>query len=171
MIFSRKYTLEEVKGLLQIYRGNQAITGVNSVNSTVQRSPAAAHAHIHGGANFLEQRARVNTPGEPRKTGTYWSEQDQAAATLEVLNSDNGRIALRQLDIGESSAVMEAYLTPGRFRVASAQDASQGVLGRNNPARAHAGSINSQGFASKGFVKVVKGVGGQLQIQTSFPIV
>jgi len=168
MAFSRKYTLMEVQGMLRIYRGNRAITGVNTLGQ-LQRSNAPSHAHIHGGANFLEQRARVNTPGQPRTTGTYWSEQDQAEATLEVLNSDDGRIALRRLDIGESETVIDARLTQGRYRVSTARDASTGVLSRNDVGRATAGSTHTQSYASRGFVKVVKGVGGLLQIQTSFP--
>ena len=168
MAFSKNYSLMEVQGMLRIYKGNHAITGV-AANGHLQRSDAGAHAHIHGGANFLEQRDRVNTPGQPRTTGTYWSEQDQAEATREVLNSLEGRVALRRLDIGESSAVMEASLTVGRYRVSTARDNSTGTLSRNNAMRVNAGSTSTQSYAQRGFVKVVKGVGGLLQIQTSFP--
>ena len=125
--------------------------------------------------NFLEQRARVNTPGEPRGTGTYWTEADQAAATCEVLNSFQGRIALRKLDIGETRAVIESILTRDRYSVANAADNSNhgpghaNHLGRNNAGRAGAGSTHSRGYAKRGLVVVVKGVGGLMQIQTSYP--
>ncbi|MFT5229367.1 MAG: hypothetical protein ACI9EV_002521, partial [Urechidicola sp.] len=139
-----------------------------------ERSPAAAHAHIHGDSNFLDQRARVNTPGEPRQTGTYYNVDDQAAATLELLNSAAGTIALRALDIGGTDAVIETNLTPDYYRSASAQDASQPAgpnhFNRNDEGRRDAGSIHTQAFARRGFVKVVKGVGGLMQIQTSYPI-
>jgi hypothetical protein len=175
MPFSRRYTLEEVKGMLQIYRGNHAITGHVPGTNQLTRSPAGAHAHIHGGANILEMKARVNTPGEPRSTGTYWTEDDQAAATLEILNSFQGQIALRRLDIGEKEATMSSTLTPNRYRVSNAHDKSDkgagvaGHLGRNQAARANAGATFESSYATQGFVKVVKGVGGLMQIQTSYP--
>ena len=181
MSFSRPYALEEVKGMLQIYRHNRAITGRSLVPGAhmldvhmMTRSAAPAHADIHGGANLLQQQARVNTPGEPRSTGTYWTEDDQAAATLEVLNSFNGRIALRRLDIGETEATMSAALTPQRYRVSNAHDRSDlgavpGHLGRNHAGRMNAGATHTTGYATQGFVKVIKGVGGLMQIQTSYP--
>jgi hypothetical protein len=174
MAFSRHYTAAEVEGMLRIFGGNRAITGRDPQTHHLQRANAPAHAQIHGGANMLEQRQRVNTPGEPRNTGTYWTEADQVAATTEVLNSDAGRIALRRLDIGEQRAAITASLTPGRYRVAQAGDRSNmpnmpGHLGRDNPGRAGAGATHTQGHATKGFVLAVKGVGGLLQIQTSYP--
>ena len=174
MPFSRRYTLQEVKGMLQIYRNNHAITGLVPGTHTFTRSPAGAHAHIHGGSNSLEQQARVNTPGEPRATTTYWSEDDQAGATLEILNSFAGQIALRRLDIGEKEAAMTSALTPNRYKVSSTHDKSDkggqpGHFGRNDARRANAGATHITSFATQGFVKVVKGVGGLMQIQTSFP--
>lgn len=174
MPYSRRYTLQEVKGMLQIYRGNHAMTGRNQVTHRHDRAGAGAHAHIHAGASFLDMQARVNTPGEPRATGTYWNDDDQAAATLEVLNSMSGQIALRRLDIGETRAPMEAPLMANRYKISDAHDRSDrvgqaGHLGRNAAGRAGAGSIQTVGFASKGFVLVVPGVAGQLQIQTSYP--
>lgn len=174
MAFSRHYTAAEVEGMLRIFGGNRAITGRDPNTHQLQRADAAAHAHIHGGANYLQLQQRVNTPGEPRATGTYWTEADQVAATTEILNSDAGRIALRRLDIGEQRAAITASLTPNRYRVAQASDLSNrpnlpGHLGRSDPGRAGAGATHTQGYATKGFVLAVKGVGGLLQIQTSFP--
>lgn len=174
MAYSRRYTLQEVKGMLQIYRGNHAMINANPATHRHQRAPAGAHAHIHAGASFLDMQARVNTPGEPRATGTYWNDEDQAAATLEVLNSMAGQIALRRLDIGEGRAPMEAMLMSNRYRISDAHDRSDrlgqpGHLGRNAAGRMNAGSIQTVGFAAKGFVLAVPGIAGQLQIQTSYP--
>jgi hypothetical protein len=174
MPFSRRYTLDEVKGMLRIYGNNRAVTGRVPGTNQVTRSAAPAHAHVHGGANLLDQRARVNRPGEPRSTSTYWTADDQAAATMDILNSFQGQVALRRLDIGENEAGMESTLAPNRYRVSKAHDRSDlggapGHLGRNAPGRANAGSTERTGFATHGFVKVVKGVGGLLQIQTSYP--
>ena len=176
MAFSRQHELSEVKGMLQIYRNNHAITNVDANTGAITRSNAGAHAHIHGESSFLDQRARVNTPGEPRTTGTYWNSDNQARATLEILNSGTGQTALQDLDNGQSNTVIQTALTLNTYRYAAASDASNlgpnvpGHVGRNNQARIGAGSNHSQGYATQGFVKVVKGVGGLMQIQTSYPI-
>lgn len=174
MAYSRRYTLAEVKGFLQIYRANHAVQGIGPGHH-IQRAGAGAHAHIHGGANLLAMQARVNTPGEPRSTGTYWNEDDQAAATLELLNSMAGQIALRRLDIGEGRAPMEGPLTPQRYRMSEAHDRSDrpgqaGHLGRNAATRVGQGAVHTVLYATRGFVLAVPGVAGQLQIQTSYPI-
>lgn len=173
MPFQRQYTRDEVRGMLKIFEGNCALNGI--LNGRVQRSDAAAHAHIHGGSTFLEQRARVNTPGEPRKTGTYWNTDDQVDATTEILNSHQVQIQLRQLDIGEQRLGVEAALTHGKYRISKATDNSDlggnpGHLGRKNPGRVNAGSTHVQGFAKKGFVLLIRQPGNLLQIQTSYPI-
>lgn len=180
MPYSRTYTLEEVKGMLQIFRDNRAIIGRHLALGQVldihmmTRAQAPAHAHIHGGADLLEQQARVNTPGEPRSTGTYWTEDDQALATLEILNSAPGQLALGQLDTGAGDATIRAPLTPQRYKVSTAHDRSDlggqpGHLGRNNAGRYGAGATHTSSYATQGFVKVVRGVGGLMQIQTSYP--
>ncbi|WP_420858843.1 hypothetical protein [Marivivens marinus] len=172
--YRRRYTEMEVRGMLQIYGGNRMMTGVGPGGRT-QRSPAPAHASIHGGASFLDQRTRVNTPGEPRTTGTYWTFDDQVSATTEILNSMQGQIALQRLEIGEKDCVMEAALPHRKYKISSAHDDSDkgggaGHLGRNNAGRMGAGSTHTQGYAVRGFVKAVAGINGTLQIQTSFPI-
>jgi len=174
MAFSRRYTLIEVKGMLQIYRGNHAIVSVGPGDFQLVRATAGAHAHIHAGASYLDLQHRVNTPGEPRMTGTYWSDDDQAAATLEVLNSFQGQIKLRLLDMGEKRAAMECSLKPDTYRVAQATDRSNlpgqpGNLTKGSQLRAVAGADQSVSHATKGFVLAVPGVGKLLQIQTSFP--
>jgi hypothetical protein len=178
MAFARQYSLQEVQGMLQIYRNNHAIHGVDA-NHQITRANAGAHADIHAGASFLDLQARVNTPGQPRLTGTYWSTEDQAAATLEVLNSAAGQLELAKLDdpllaIGDKRAAIRAPLTPGRYKVAQAQDRSNhpgqpGHLVNNSPLRANAGARQEVKMASQGFVLAVPGVGGLLQIQTSWP--
>jgi hypothetical protein len=178
MAFARQYSLQEVRGMLQIYRSNHAVHGVNAQHQ-VTRAVAGAHAHIHAGASYLDLQARVNTPGQPRLTGTYWSDEDQAAATLEVLNSAGGQVELAKLDnpalaVGDKRAAIFAPLTPGRYKVAQAADRSNqpgqpGNLVKNSPLRANAGSRQEVRMASQGFVLAVPGVGGLLQIQTSWP--
>jgi hypothetical protein len=175
MAFSRRYTLAEVKGMLQIFEGNRSITGVNPHTHTATRAANPAHAvAFHGGSGLLDMTARVNTPGEPRSSGTYWSQDDQAAATLEILNSFQGQIALRRLDIGETSATIESTLVPARYRMSTATDLSSlagpGQLARANPGRVGQGAVHATTYAARGFVKVVKGVGNLMQIQTSYPI-
>jgi hypothetical protein len=162
--------------MIKIFEGNRAYLGRDAATNRVHRAGAAAHANIHAGASRLDQAARVNTPGQPRGTGTYWSEADQVAATTEILNHHLSQIQLRRLDTGDTRLGLEAPLSPGRFKVAEASDDSnlgpnvQGHLGRNNAARAGAGSSHTQGYATRGFVLLVKGVGGLLQVQTSYPI-
>lgn len=173
MAYSRRYTLFEIRGMLQIYRNNRQIIGIGA-GRVLQRAPNPMHAQkFHGGASRLDLTERVNTPGEPRMSGTYWSEDDQAAATLEVLNSMAGQIALRRLDIGEGRAPMEAALTLNRYRMASATDASSLLktpVPKASEKRIGAGAVHRTSYASKGFVLCVPGVAGLLQIQTSFPI-
>lgn len=175
MAFQRKYTREEVQGMLKIFQGNKAFLGFDA-DMNVQRAGAAAHAEIHGGASYLDQKGRVNTPGEPRMTGTYWTEDDQIDATLEVLNSIQGQLELAKFDLGETRVGINGPLTPGQFRMASAHDDSDkganqpGHVGRNNAARIGAGATHMQGHATEGFVLLLKGVGGLLQVQTSYPI-
>jgi|GEM_PF-4282812 hypothetical protein len=174
MPFQRQYTKYEVQGMLKIFQGNRAFQGFQ--NGVPQRANAPAHANIHGGANFIEQRARVNTPGQPRATGTYWTEDDQINATMEILNYHLSQVQLRRLDLGDRRLSLEAPLANGRYRISVAEDNSNigagvaGHAGRNNPARRGAGSTHHQGFARKGFVLLVCGVGGLLQVQTSYPI-
>ena len=170
MSFNKTFTLQEVKGLLTIYRGNHAVVGLDPLTGRIKRAPAPAHAHIHGGANFLEQKARVNTPGQPRQTSTYCTEHDQALATLEILNSPAGKAAIKQLFTGSDSVVIKAKLAPNRYATAVAHDASHTRLGRHNQGRLIAGATHRQCVATTGFVKLVRGVGGLFQIQTSFPI-
>lgn len=172
MAYSRQYTLAEIKGMLQIYRNNRQFLGVDD-EGKVQRAKKPMHAQtLHGGASRLELTKRVNTPHEPRMSGTYWNEDDQAAATHELLNSVEGQEALRRLDIGENRAAFTALLTPNRYMMANAVDNSKAAgVGRNDPARKDAGATHRTAFAVSGFVLCVSGVGGQLQIQTSYPIV
>lgn len=178
MPFARLYALSEVKGFLAIYRNNHAIHGVNA-NSTIVRADHGAHAHIHGGASYGDLQARVNTPGQPRKSGTWWNEEDQAKATLELLNSAAGQVQLAILDnaalaITARRAAIAGPVTPGTYRMANATDRSSvAALGptvpNNNPLRANAGSVQTVAMATGGFVLAVPGVAGQLQIQTSYP--
>ncbi len=178
MPFARLYALSEVKGFLAIYRNNHAIQGINP-NNTLVRSQAGAHAHIHGGASFGDLQARVNTPGQPRKSGTWWNEDDQAKATMELLNSAAGQVQLAILDnaalpIAQRRASIAGTVTPGLYRMANAVDRSSiSTLGptvpNNNPLRANAGSVQTVAMATGGFVLAVPGVAGQLQIQTSYP--
>jgi len=128
-----------------------------------------------GGANFLDQRGRVNTPGQPRSTGTYWTEDDQIDATTEILNNHLVQIQLRRLDLGERRLGIEAPLLHHRYRISVASDKSDlngnpGHLGRKNPGRIGAGSTHIQGYATKGFVLLIRQPGKLLQIQTSYPI-
>src|SRR3546814_10685891 len=124
------------------------MTHTNPGTHTHGRAAAGAHAHIHDGASFLDMQALVNTPGEPRATGTYWNDDDQAAATLEVLNSMSGRVALRRLDIGEGRAPMETLLTANHYNLSDARDRSNrvgqpGHMFKNAPGRVGAGSIQT----------------------------
>ncbi len=177
MPYARLYTLAEIKGMLQIYKNNYAIHGVNAAHKFV-RATHAAHADVHSGADFLALQARVNTPGEPRTTGTYWNDSDQANATLEVLNSPAGQLLLATLDNAalpaqQKRAAIDAPLV-GNYKVAEAVDRSNapgtaGHLARAAAARVGAGSVQTVRFALRGFVLAVPGVGGQLQIQTSYP--
>jgi hypothetical protein len=178
MPFARLYSLSEVKGFLTIYRGNHAIHGVGAGNA-INRAPHGAHAHIHGGANVNELQARVNTPGQPRKSGTWWNEDDQARATLELLNSAAGQVQLAILDnlalpIGNRRAAIAGPVTPGIYKMSNATDKSSipavgPTVPNNNPLRANAGAVHTVAMATGGFVLAVPGVAGQLQIQTSYP--
>lgn len=178
MPFARVYSLMEVKGYLAIYRNNHAVHGIGAGHAIV-RAAAGAHAHIHGGANALDLQARVNTPGQPRKSGTWWNEEDQAKATLELLNSAAGQLQLAILDnaalpIANRRAAIAGPVTPGKYRMANATDRSSiAALGptvpNNNALRANAGAVQTVAMATGGFVLAVPGVGGQLQIQTSYP--
>lgn len=176
MAYARQYSIDEVKGMLQIFEGNHAIQGVNALHQ-FQRAAEPVHAVTrHGGADFHFQGNRVNTPGEARTTGTYWNRDDQAAATTEILNSIAGQQELAKIDNGvQTFASIRANLPPNKYKISVAADRSNtgqgnpGHLNRNDANRATAGATHTTTYATKGFVKAVKGVGGLLQIQTSFP--
>ena len=174
MAFARQYSLEEVKFMLQFFEGNKMHLGFKA-DGSVERYGKAAHPALHGGASRLDQQSRVRTPGEPRMTGTYWTADAQAEATRHVINSFNGQIALRKIDIGETIAVnMKSSLPPRAYKVAQASDDSNkpgqaGHLVKNAAGRAGASTSHAAGYATEGFVRVVKGVGGKLQVQTAFP--
>ena len=59
----------------------------------------------------------------------------------------------------------------GRYQIANAEDLSIGSLVRKNPGRKTAGFKSTMPFATHGFIKIVKAVGGLIQIQTSYPTV
>jgi hypothetical protein len=178
MPFARLYSLAEVKGFLAIYRNNHAIHGIGAGHAIV-RADHGAHAHIHGGASARDLQARVNTPGQPRTSGTWWNEDDQAKATLELLNSAAGQAQLANLDnaalpITNRRAEIRGPVTPGTYRMANATDRSSipavgPTVPRDNPLRNNAGAVQRVAMATGGFVLAVPGVGGQLQIQTSYP--
>ncbi|MGL5009080.1 MAG: hypothetical protein ACRC6I_04310 [Paracoccaceae bacterium] len=180
MPFARQYSLAEVKGYLTIYRNNHAFHGVNAANNNVIRAVAGAHANIHAGSSYLDLQGRVNTPGQPRTSGTWWNEEDQAKATLELLNSVAGQAQLAVLDnaalpIGQRRAAIAGPVTPGTYRMANATDRSSiaggpnPVLPRASGARVGAGSVQTVAMATGAFVLAVPGIAGQLQIQTSYP--
>lgn len=72
--------------------------------------------------------------------------------------------------------MIQTALALNTYKFAAAADSSNlgagvaGHIGWNNAARIGAGSTHTQGYATQGFVKVIKGVGGLTQIQTSYPI-
>ena len=175
MKFQRQYTYYEVQGMIKIFQGNRAFLNVDN-NNIVHRPNASAHANLHAGASYLDQRNRVNTPREPRATGTYMNERDQIAATTYILNSHEVQIQLRQLDLGEQRLGVTAALPVNQYLIAVAEDNSNrgagnaGHVGRNSQNRWGAGSTHRQVFATQGFVLLIRGVGGLIQIQTSYPI-
>jgi len=169
MAYARQYSLSEVKFSLQFFEGNKLVTGVHAGRLT--RHPHAAHPALHGGANLLEQKGRVTTPGEPRKTGTFLTKDQQAEASLLALNSGEGQTELAKIDNGtETSVFIKAPLPAGRFRMALAQDDSVGTLVRNDAARSAATTTHTRPVATECHLEAMKGPGGSLQIQTSFPV-
>jgi len=176
MPFQRLYTREEVHGMIQIFEGSRPIRAINPLTHRIDRQRNASHPGIHGGASYLDQRTRVNTPGEPRTTGTYWTQDDQIEATLNVINSHLSQIQLRQFDTGATRVALETDLPVNRYRIEVAHDDSDlgagvaGHVGRNNAGRLGAGSTHAVAYARRGFVLLLRGVGRRLQIQTAFPI-
>lgn len=176
MPFSRQYSRSEVQGMLMIYEGSRPISAIDPATHAITRQRNPAHASIHGGASFADQRTRVNTPGEPRMTGTFQTQDDQIDAALAAINSFQGQIQLRRLDGGETRLGLQAPLPPGRFQISSHHDNSDlgagvaGHVGRNNAARIGAGSTRQLQTARSAFVLLLKGVGNRLQIQTCYPI-
>ena len=171
MKFKEDYTLAEVKGMLSIYEGNRAIKENNSLSNRLTRQNAAAHPQgEHAGANFLNLGKRVNTVGGPRNNSTYLNQSSQASATMEILNSVEGKKARLSVYNGEPFAHIKTELK-GRHQIAHAEDLSIDSLKRKNPGRKTAGFKSAMPFATHGFVKIVPAVGGLIQIQTSYPMV
>ena len=180
MPYQKTYTSDEARFMLQVYEGAHAFRGANAAHQ-IQRHGAAAHAALHGGAGFDAQRTRVNTPGQPRTTGTFHTTDDQVAALTHALNSVPGQAALGQLDAnpGQREISFNAGLPPGRFQMTNHADVSShldahgnalpGHVAKNNAARIGAGSTQTRAAATGIYVLAMRAPGGKLQIQTCYP--
>lgn len=180
MAFQKTYTKDEARFMLQVYEGAHAFRG-SDASHMINRHGAAAHPALHGGAGFDAQRARVNTPGQPRTTGTFHTQEEQAAALAHALNSAAGQAALGQLDAnpGQREIKFNAGLPPGQYQMTNHADNSShldatgnalpGHVAKNNAARTGAGSTQTQAQATGIYVFAMRAPGGKLHIQTCYP--
>ena len=58
MAYQKTYTTDEVRFMLQVYEGAHAFRGATP-DHKIQRHGVAAHASLHGGAGFDQQRDRT----------------------------------------------------------------------------------------------------------------
>jgi len=168
MAYARIYDVAEVKGMLMIAEGSANITSfkVFAANqakkkkkAVFSKAPVAHAGSLHSGQTADDLSTRVDTG--PATASTFKDFDTMVLATTEGLNHANGQAALALLDGGAIDATFTAPLAANQYF--GSRSTRIGAKG--------SGAAQNDPFmvATQIFVKVVRYVGGNLWIQTSYP--
>lgn len=162
MAYARQYSLDEVKGMLQIMEGNINLASKTPIPLN-KRAPAHAIT-LHSGVGADAMKDRVLDELKKKKkfaTSAYQTFEMQAGATRDLLNCATGQTELAKLDAKTEKRVLIKAALINRY------------LGYQTKGQ-KAGGVKTT--AEEGLHEVAEGmmiceafVGGILQIQTSYP--
>jgi hypothetical protein len=168
MPYARQYDLGEVKGMLQIaensanviaFRNHAAKLAKKGKVAKLANAPLAHAVGLHSEQSRGALGHRVD--GGPRSASTFKDFDTLARATLEGLNHPDGQAALARLDAGDIDAFFTAPLGGNLYFASRATRV--GAKG--------SGTATHDPFmiATEVSIKIVRYVGGNLWLQTSFP--
>lgn len=162
MAFARQYSLEEVKGMLQIMEGNINLASKTPVPAA-KRAPAHAIG-LHGGVSAPQMTDRVQNELKKKKkfaTSSYQTFEMQAGATRDLINSATGQGELAKLDNGTEKRVAITAVLTGRYlgyKTSGTKSGGVKTTTQDGLREVNEGMVLLEGF-----------VGRLLQIQTSYP--
>lgn len=169
MPYAKIYEISDVKGMLQIAENSANVTAFRAFSAKLAlkkkvallaNAPVAHAVGLHSGQTSGALGNRVDTG--PVSASTFKDFDMLAQATLEGLNHASGQAALALLDGGAIDATFRAPLAGGYY---ASRSTRVGVK--------KSGVSTDEPFmiASEVFVKIVRYIGGNLWIQTSYPSV
>jgi hypothetical protein len=140
----------------RVYAAKQAKKGKVALLS---KAPVAHAAGLHAGQTAGDLGSRVDDG--PAVSSAFKDFDTLALATTEGLNHANGQAALTLLDGGAIEATFRAPLAGGMYYASRATR-----IGAK-----YSGNATHEPFmiATEVFIKVVRYIGGNLWIQTSYP--
>jgi hypothetical protein len=168
MPYARNYELGEVKGMLQIAENSANVTAFRAYAAklakkgkvaVLAKAPVAHAVGLHAEQTAGALAARVDTG--PAAASTFKDFEILALATQAGLNHANGQAALALLDAGNIEATFRAPLVGGLY-----------FASRTSRVGAKKSGVATQEpfmVASEVFIKIVRYIGGNLWIQTSYP--
>lgn len=168
MAYARNYEVSEVKGMLMIAEGSANITSFKvfaaaqakkKKKAVLAKAPVAHAGTLHASQTADDLSTRVDAG--PQTASTFKDFDTMVLATTEGLNHANGQAALALLDGGAIDATFTAPLAANQYF--GSRSTRVGAKG--------SGVATNEPFmvASQIFIKVVRFVGGNLWIQTSYP--
>jgi hypothetical protein len=168
MPYAKQYDVATVKGMLMIAEGSANITSfkvfaakqaAKKKKADFAKAPVAHAGTLHASQTADDLSTRVDTG--PQTASTFKDFDTMVLATVEGLNHANGQAALALLDGGATDATFNAPLAANQYY--GSRSTRVGAKG--------SGVATNEPFmvATQIFVKVVRFVGGNLWIQTSYP--
>jgi len=162
LAYARQYTLEDVKGMLQIMEGN-----INLVSKTPVPANKRAPAHsmtLHSNVGSDAMKDRVVDELKKKKkfaTSAYQTFEMQAGATRDILNCATGQTELAKLDAKTEKRVQIRATLNNRYLGYQTKGQKAGGVKTTSEEGLHE--------VAEGMVICEAFVGGLLQIQTSYP--
>jgi hypothetical protein len=168
MPYAKIYDVATVKGMLMIAEGSANVTSfrvfakkqaAKGKVASFAKAPVAHSGSLHAAQTADDLSSRVDSG--PQVASTFKDFDTMVRATVEGLNHANGQAALALLDGGQIDATFTAPLGGNLY-----YGSRSTRIGAKK-----SGVANNEPFmvASQIFVKVVRHIGGNLWIQTSYP--